>query len=261
MCSGWGWTCLHRRGCVCVGRKFQIGEDEAVAGYDFAGFNRQIVVKHWTGVHAGMEFAVFAARVDGWRQVVKQLVVEFSADKICGQALGIHAGEPGFEARVDHALGEFASRDAPHGEDRFESRAFELLLAVGSDVAEEEVAEGDAVDTFPDRFRADFAHDALVIVIRAGGGEIDIPERKVGDPGLRLDEFAAHAVHGDAIGFAIESGEEADQFVVGLPAQEVEGPGTVFAAAPGKKGALHGSYGTRFALGEFLIGDSALNSR
>ena len=67
----------------------------------------------------------------------------------------------------------------------------------------------------------------------------DDPQRQVGGFGLRFEHRTARAVHGDTVEFTVDGGEQADDFDVGLPAQDVEGPCTVFTAAPGQEDALH----------------------
>ena len=225
---------------VCIDHQFQIGKDEAVAGDNFAWFDRQGAVEHGTGVDAGVEFAIFAAGIGGGGQVGEELVIELAAGEIGGERLGVDAGEAGAQAGLDHLAGELAGRDAPHGKDGLEPGTFELFLAVGADVAEEEIAEGDAINAFADGLRANLAHDAFVVFVRAGRGEIDVAERKVGGTRLRPDDLAADPVHGDAVGFTVEGGEQADDFILRLLAQQVESPGAVFAAAPGKEGTGHG---------------------
>ncbi len=42
-------------------------------------------------------------------------------------------------------------------------------------------------------------------------------------------------MHGDALEMRVDRGEQADDFYFAALAKHVEGPGTVFAAAPGEK--------------------------
>ena len=93
---------------------------------------------------------------------------------------------------------------------------------------------------FPGGAVADFGHALLVLLVGTGPGQGDIPERKVCGGGLGFKDRAAGSVHGDAIEFGIDGGEQSDDFNVGLLAEQVEGPRAVFAAAPGEKDSFHG---------------------
>ena len=57
--------------------------------------------------------------------------------------------------------------------------------------------------------------------------------------GLRFEHRAACAVHGHAVEFGVERGQQANQFDGGIAAQNVQSPCAVFAAAPGEKNSLH----------------------
>ena len=119
-----------------------------------------------------------------------------------------------------------------------------LIFAVGANVREEEISEGDGVNAFGLRAVDGLGHSLLINAVGAGPGKRDDPERKVCSFSLRLQDVAAGAMHGDAVKLGVVSGEQANDFYVLLKAEEMERPGTVFSAAPGKKDALHGSDNT-----------------
>lgn len=50
------------------------------------------------------------------------------------------------------------------------------------------------------------------------------------------------AVHGNAIEVGVQRGEHANNFDVGSLMEDVEGPGRIFTAAPGKEDAFHAPY-------------------
>ena len=154
----------------------------------------------------------------------------------------VDAGEMRAEAGGDHLVGEFGGGEAevraPDGEDGFETGSGELGDAVGADVLEEEVAEGDAVEAFGDGARADLGHARLVVSVGAREGKIDLPERQADGGGLQIEEFFAKAVDGDAAELLVEGGEEGDDLVLGVLAQEVEGPGAVLSSAPTEEDAF-----------------------
>ena len=107
-----------------------------------------------------------------------------------------------------------------------------MCLAVGAHVAEEEIAEGDGVDVLVSGTATGVGHALFIDFVGAGPGERDVPERKLRGGGLCYEDGAASAVHGDTIEFGVDGGEEADDFDAGLVTEQVEGPGTVFSAAP-----------------------------
>jgi hypothetical protein len=142
-------------------------------------------------------------------------------------------------------LGEFRGGDAevraPDGEDGFEAGPCESGDAVGADVLEEEVAEGDAVDALGDGAGEDVGHARLVVGVGAGEGQIDLPEGQPGGGGLLVEQLLAEAVDGDAAELLVDGGEQANDFILRLLAEQVEGPGAVLAAAPTKED-LSGSF-------------------
>ena len=71
---------------------------------------------------------------------------------------------------------------------------------------------------------------------------------------MRFEHHAARAVHGDAVELCVEGGDEAADFDFGIAAQKVEGPGAVFAAAPGEEGAFHPAMIAVLGAGETVRG-------
>jgi hypothetical protein len=183
-----------------------------------------------------VELAAFAAGVDGFGKIGEQLGIEGAAGEGLIEDAGVDAGEVRAEPGGEHLAGEFGGGDAeiraPDGEDGFEAGAGELGDAVGADVLEEEVAEGDAVDALGDGAGEDLGHAGFVVGVGAGEGEVDPPEGQPGGGGLLVEELLAEAVDCDAAVFLVDGGEQADDFILRLPSEEVEGPGAVFAAAP-----------------------------
>ena len=126
----------------------------------------------------GVELAALAAGVDGWGKVGEELGVEGAAGEGGVEDTGVDAGEMGAEAGGKHLLGELGGGDAevggPDGEDGFEAGAGEFGDAVGADVLEEEVAEGDAADALGDGAGADLGHARFVFGVGAGEGKVDL---------------------------------------------------------------------------------------
>lgn len=107
-----------------------------------------------------------------------------------------------------------------------------MIFAVAANVFEVEVTEGDSADAVGDGVVAGFAHGFFVVCVGAGPGERDDVQGQACGGGLGCEEFAAGAVHGDAIEGGVEGGEEAGDLVFGIALEEVQGPRAVFAAAP-----------------------------
>ena len=70
-----GYTALES--LVLVARRSV--HDERLACDDSSGLERECAREHRAGVHAGVELAVLAARIDAARQVVEQRRVELAA--------------------------------------------------------------------------------------------------------------------------------------------------------------------------------------
>ena len=79
---------------------------------------------------------------------------------------------------------------------------------------------------------ADCCHAGFEVGVGTGEGEIDLPDGEAGGSGLLVEEGFAVAVDGDAAKVLVDGGEEADDLVLALLAEEMERPCAVFAAAP-----------------------------
>jgi hypothetical protein len=97
------------------------------------------------------------------------------------------------------------------------------------------------VEPFGDGAVADLGHARLVVGVRAGEGQVDLPDGQADGGGLPVEEFLAKAVDGDAAEFFVDGGEQGDDLVLGLLAQEVKRPGAVLASAPTEQDALWGT--------------------
>jgi hypothetical protein len=219
---------------LVAGEDFSI--DKIVALHGLRGYTRDGTRKHWAGEGEGVELAALAAGIDGCGQVGEQRGIEGATGEGCVEHARVDAGEVGAQAGGEHLLREFGGGDAevrrPDGEDGFEAGVGELRDAVGANVLEEEVAEGDAVDALGDGAGEDLGHARLVVRVRAREGKVDLPERQAGGGGLLVKQLLAEAVDGDAAVLLVDGGEQANDFILGLPAEQVKGPGAVLAAAP-----------------------------
>ena len=106
--------------------------------------------------------------------------------------------------------------------------------AVPRDVLEKKVAERDGIDLLADGAVASRAHASLVVFVRARPRQWNVPQWQAGSFGLRLEHGPPRTMHGHAIEIAIERGEQAYHLDIAALAQDVQGPRTIFAAAPGE---------------------------
>src|SRR5689334_5025677 len=106
-----------------------------------AGLQRDWLDEHRTGVHARVELATLAARIDGGRQVAQQQTIEFASGKPGIEPPRVDAREPRAKTAVDHLLCELGGRNAPDRKERLEPGACKLLFAVSANVLEKQVAE------------------------------------------------------------------------------------------------------------------------
>ena len=81
---------------------------------------------------------------------------------------------------------ETGGGNVPQREDWFEASGLQLALAVGSDVAQEEISEGHGVDLLGFGAVAHCGHFRLVDFVGAGPGELHWPQRQTDQFGLLL---------------------------------------------------------------------------
>ena len=166
----------------------EIGIDEIVALDELAGNDGDGAREDGAGEGEGVELAALAAGIDRGREIGEELGVEGAAGEGGVKVAGVNAGEMRAEAGGEHLARELGGRDAergaPDGEDGLEAGAGQAGDAVGADVLEEEVAEGDAVEAFGGGAGADGGHAGLVIGVGAGEGEVDLPEGEADGFGL-----------------------------------------------------------------------------
>ena len=114
----------------------------------------------------------------------------------------------------DHVARQMRGREFPEREDRRQTGAGQLAFAIGADVAQEEIAERDGVEALGDGAAAGLGHARFVLVVGAGPGQRNLPQRQAGGCRLRFQQRRPHAVHGDAIGRFVEGGEQRGDFDV-----------------------------------------------
>src|SRR5262249_42610718 len=128
-------------------RRQQISEIETVARNDFARDNAHGKAKVRSVVDKRMELSVFAAGIGARRQIAKERFVEQAPREGGIKSLGVHANGDRAEPSAKELAREFARVALPDGEDRLHVHSREVALAVGAQVLQEDVAEGDALHT------------------------------------------------------------------------------------------------------------------
>src|SRR5262245_25249383 len=89
-----------------------------------------------------MELAPLTTGIDvGW-QVAQQRPIELAAREAGIETPRVDAREARAQTAIDHLLGELIGRNPPDREERLESAAGELLLAIPTNVLEKQIAEG-----------------------------------------------------------------------------------------------------------------------
>ena len=154
-----------------------------------------------------MKLTILAAWVDALRQLGKKRAVEGAAGEVRRQLLGIDAGQVRFETARDHLLGERSGIAPPERKQRRDARARELRLAIGTDILQEQIAEGHGLDTARRLLRHERAHARLVGLVGARPRDLYDMQRQPGGSGLRFQQRAPHCMHGDAIEGGIDGGE------------------------------------------------------
>src|SRR5205807_7930210 len=96
------------------------------------------------------------------------------------ERFGIDTRKASAESAAQHVARERPGGNFPERENRSQSGALQLALAIGANVAQEEVAERDGIEAFSDGAAAGFGHAGFVIVVGAGPGERDLPQRNTG---------------------------------------------------------------------------------
>ena len=156
-------------------------------------------MKDGTIENKGVEFAVFAAGVDVGRKIAEQGFIEFAASKAGVENFGVDACGDGAEMMPVEVLDQLAGVALPNGEERCHADAGKILLPIGAEIFEEDVAKGDFADALSEVNAQGFFHARFVDGIDALRRDENFMKGKADGFGLALEKFAADAVHGDAV--------------------------------------------------------------
>src|SRR5579872_6953125 len=121
-------------------------------------------------MHAGVKLAALAAGINARGKIAKQRGIEFPASEARRQNSRVHAGEPRLQSAGKHLAGEALRGDLPKGKERLDSSSGELLFAVGADIFEKKIAEGNGLDFFFFCAGDGSGHRSFVVFVAAGPG-------------------------------------------------------------------------------------------
>ena len=147
----------------------------------------------------GVELTIFAAGIGVRRQIAEEGFVEFAAGEAGIEDFAVHADGDGAESIGVEGADEFAGVALPDGEDRRHADAREILFAIGAQVFQEDVAEGDFSNALFEMDAKSFFHARFVNGIDALRRDADFVKRQADGLGLPLEKFAPDAMHADAL--------------------------------------------------------------
>jgi hypothetical protein len=197
----------------------KVRKDEAIAIDDFSRLQAQRDREHGPVVDAGVKLAALSTGVYFRREILQQGSIELAAGKGARQLLRIHARQFGAEAAGNHFARQRGGWYLPEGKQGFEASRLELRLAIGANVGQEKVAKRNCVDALIDSAFADVGHALLIDFIGAWPGQRHNPQGQLSGFGLSFQHGTARAVHGNALEFGVQGGQQAGQFNAGLLAQ------------------------------------------
>ena len=126
----------------------EVSEDEAVAFHDYAVSDGERRREHRAAISEGVKLSALAARIDIGGKVIQKGLIELAPGERSRQRARVDARDARAQAAGNHLPRELARVSSPQRKDRRQFRRSELLLAVGSNVFEKEIAEREAVDRF-----------------------------------------------------------------------------------------------------------------
>jgi hypothetical protein len=221
-------------GAKCLTNK-DICENEAISLDDLAYPDVDWMPEVRRSTHEGMEFSIFPTGIDSWRQIRQELRVEIAAGELFRERLWIDAGDFGSETGSDHGSGQIRSWNFPDGEQGLNPGPGQLFLAVGADVGQKKIAKSHGFNAFVHRAATQIAHARFILFVGTGPGKRNGPKRHTDGFGLQLNQLPAHGVHGHSIKLFVQGGDQRYNFNLRVLTQQVQRPGAILAARPGKR--------------------------
>jgi len=182
-----------------------------LAQNDLTGCVRYPPPEHWPVIYERVEFPVLAAGIDGGRQCREELLVKGSADERAVKQVRINAGNDRLESGIYESTGKLTGVPLPNGKKSFHPYLRELLLAILSQILQEDISKDYMANAGLQVFCQDLSHPGF---------------------GLLLEQNPAYAVHANPVVVPRQRCQQGDYFIaVGL-ANLVKCRSAVFASAP-----------------------------
>lgn len=213
----------------------QVAKDKTISVGDLTGAKKDRPAEDGTVKNKGVEFAVFSTRVGAGRKIAKKRFVEFTAGEAGMDNLGVNANGHGAETLRVKKADEFTRIALPEGKESGHADACKIFFAIGAQVFEKDVAEGDFANALIVETAQGLLHARFIDGIQAPPGDAYFVQRQADGFGLELQEFATNAVHADAFIALGDGGQESRGAELLLLEQRVKRHGAVFAAAPAEE--------------------------
>ncbi|GBD11943.1 hypothetical protein HRbin23_01626 [bacterium HR23] len=179
-----------------------------------------------------MELAVLPTRVNARGQVGQQALVKLAAREVGGKGLGVHAHQDSPKTQGKELLGHPGSVAPPQGENSLPAHLGQHALPVGTDVFQEEVAEGGGAHPLLGQVLQRLAHGRFVDGVGRLPGNPNGVQGDADGVGLGLEQVVAHPVHAHPLVILSNGGQEAHDMEGGVLKEVIQGKGAVFAPAP-----------------------------
>ena len=169
------------------------------------------------------------------REIAEEGFVQFAASEAGIENFRIDASGDGSEMLFVEIANQFAGVALPDGKKGGHADAGEVFFAVGAEVFEEDIAEGDFSNALAIEEAEGLLHAGLVDGVDTLRRDGDFVKRQVERVRLAVEKFAANAVHGDAVVAFGDGGEKGGDVELLLLEQRVQRHGAVFSAAPAEE--------------------------
>jgi len=179
-----------------------------------------------------VDLPVFPAGVAARRKGRDEFPGPPPAGKAGGQYPEIDAADDGCQAGGEHLFREFRRGPAPEREQGFHPRPRQHLFPVRPQIRQENVPKGDATDPLRPGRGDKAPQGGFVFLVGTDVGKPDRPEGQPRRCGLPRQELPAGVVHENPVMIGVYRRQEPGDLHVRVPAQQVEDPGAVLAAAP-----------------------------
>ncbi len=181
-----------------------------------------------------MEFAVFAAGIHFNWHFAQQVTIKSATCEAAVHPPGIDARQVGTKASGKHFLSQLPRIFSPEWEDGRHSAGGEMLLTVGANVLEKEIAENNVPHAFLPRACHRLAHRLFVKFVGTWRRYRHLHQSQSSRRGLCFEQALPNGLHRHPVVRAIHRCEQRHHVEVPRLSDYVKSPGAVFAATPGE---------------------------